>query len=271
MVRRRAALHPLAPGRGRDRPRRHRRHQDACPRRSRDGLSLRVQVARLLPACWPAHRPIGRVLRTGGGASQVHSVHPVRSRLTVEGLRQLDPRQSRLGADASLFEINPLLDDAMECYGAGACPQRADHHGDRSRRLGYAQAGRCLHRRTTGPDGKAQGTEVPERLRSRRPHPAALTTIQVRRTECSQPIAMTVGTPRVCFASGKPSEPESEESHKPRDGWSRPRLLQVVADYWRLSAALTTDGAGRGRPSGPQYPGVGTGRGPLVMLRPAAR
>jgi hypothetical protein len=40
--------------------------------------------------------------------------------------------------------------------------------------------------------------------------------------------------------------------HYPRE----PVLLQVVADYRRLSAALTTGRPGRGRASGPQYPGV---------------
>jgi hypothetical protein len=36
----------------------------------------------------------------------------------------------------------------------------------------------------------------------------------------------------------------------------RQPLLQVVADYKRLSAALTAGCAGYERPSGPQYPGV---------------
>jgi hypothetical protein len=38
-------------------------------------------------------------------------------------------------------------------------------------------------------------------------------------------------------------------------GWSLP-LLQVVADYKRLSAVQSADHAGDGRASGPQYPGV---------------
>jgi hypothetical protein len=43
------------------------------------------------------------------------------------------------------------------------------------------------------------------------------------------------------------------ESH---GSWAPAALLQVVADYTRLSAALAAGRAGRGRASGPQYPGV---------------
>jgi hypothetical protein len=60
------------------------------------------------------------------------------------------------------------------------------------------------------------------------------------------------------------------------------RLLQVVADYRRLSAALTAGYAGQGRASRPQYPGVAEDcccagvtirpRGPILTMdrRPSA-
>jgi hypothetical protein len=48
-----------------------------------------------------------------------------------------------------------------------------------------------------------------------------------------------------------------------RTGGRPQPLLQVVADYERLSAALTAGRAGHGRASGPQYPGVSIGRATL--------
>jgi hypothetical protein len=53
-----------------------------------------------------------------------------------------------------------------------------------------------------------------------------------------------------------------EALHSPRPLLSPkgPALLQVVADYKRVSAVQLADHASHGRASGPQYPGVRVGR-----------
>jgi hypothetical protein len=56
------------------------------------------------------------------------------------------------------------------------------------------------------------------------------------------------------FAARPHHSPEAAD--EPPGRWFQP-LLQVVADYTRLNAVLAAGRAGRGRASGPQYPGVG--------------